>query len=122
MAWYLGNQEIVKTITCPSHPNGRVNRWSLHRHKAVLWEHGEKWAGVWECLITGESDSCEHEDRRIESVEVTYWPTPDIDHSYDVDVYVCNDCECTIDRDVADPAEDRYDAMVDVEIDFARGK
>jgi hypothetical protein len=112
----------MKSITCPAHPNGRVKPWSLHKHKAVLWEHGEKWAGIWECLITGESDACEHENRVVESVEVTFWSSPDVDSSYDVLVYVCTDCGVAIDRDEGDPEQDRFDAMVDAQIDYARDK
>lgn len=68
--------------------------------------------------------NCPHnpENWQIESVQVDYWPTPDIDSSYDVDVYVCGDCDETIPYDLADPAQDAYDAMVDAQIDMMRGK
>lgn len=67
-------------------------------------------------------NECQHNNLRVETVQVDYWSTPDIDSSYDVEVYVCNVCGVTIDLDVADPAEDRFDAMVDSQIDEVRGK
>lgn len=93
-------------------------------HRARMYMYPGKYAGIWECTNPecGASDSCDHEDRRIESTQVDYWPTPDIDRSYDVDVYVCNTCECTIDRDVADPAQDAADYMINAQIDYMRGK
>lgn len=116
---------FAKMITCPEHPNGRLHWWSLRKHQAILFLNGSKFAGLWECEPSGLSDIHEHGDFEIEPIQVDYWPTPDIDRSYDVDVYVCGGpegCGVTIDRDVADPAEDRYDAMVDMQIDMARGK
>lgn len=96
----------MKTIPCPIHPTGRVRRWSLHKHEAVLWQSGERWAGQWECLMTGRGDSCEHDNRVVESVYVDDWPTPDVDMSYSVDTYVCADCGKQIPLDEANPAED----------------
>jgi hypothetical protein len=49
------------------------------------------------------SDSC----MEIETVEVTYWPTPDIDQSYSREVYVCNLTGEQIDLEEADPELDR---------------
>lgn len=36
---------------------------------------------------------CPHENTHTESVEVTYWPTPDIDASYNVNIEVCDQCD-----------------------------
>lgn len=114
----------MKTITCPAHPDGKANWWSIHRHKAVLFEHGEQYAGIWECLITGDSDEHEHSDYEIEDVEVPD-SHPDRTDGYTTQVYICGGaegCGVTIDADVADPAEDRADALADMQIMEALGK
>lgn len=68
--------------------------------KTILFVHPHEFAGVWECQNPkcGASDSCDHEKTHTESVQVDYWPTPDIDQSYDVDVAVCDDCELTLEE------------------------
>lgn len=116
----------TKMIDCPAHPNGRLHPWS-RKHQAILFLRGSKWAGIWECQATGESDSCEHDQGwHIEHFS-DYRPTPQeidngTDHDIDWDQYVCDLCEEPIDLDVADPAVDAYEARIDAEIDFARGK
>jgi hypothetical protein len=108
----------VKTITCPAHPSGRVHPWSLTSHKAVLFEHGEQYAGQWECLRTGEEDVHEHSDYEIETVEVDD-SHPDRSDGYSYQVYVCGGpegCGVTIDADVADPDVDRAEALADMQI------
>lgn len=117
----MSDNAFAKFIPCPEHPTGRAGRFG-RKHQAILFCYPGGFAGIWECPVSGASDSCEHEERHIESVQVDYWPTPDIDSSYDVDVYVCDECGVTIDLDVANPAEDAFDAMIDSQIDFARGK
>jgi hypothetical protein len=77
-------------------------------HRAILYKYPSDNAGIWECTNSecGASDACEHEDRRIETTQVDFWPTSDIDHSYERSVYVCNACEVTLDLDLADPQLD----------------
>lgn len=57
-------------------------------------------------------EECEHPDRRIETMEVTSFATPDIDTSYDRKVYVCNICDELIEDE--DPELDEYEAQNDV--------
>lgn len=100
------NQEqYTKQIPCPEHAQGG--------HTATLYLFGHKYAGLWECPVSGASEACEHVSTHIETVEVTNFPTPDIDASYDTEVYVCDLCGCTVD---GNPAEDRADAQADAEI------
>jgi hypothetical protein len=115
------SRKITITTPCPY----VVNSWRCPECAGITitWKRGSRWAGVWECVgVCGTSDSCEHPDTRVESVQVDHWPTPDIDNSYDRDVYVCNICDETIDLDQADPAVDAYEARVDSQIMEALGK
>lgn len=92
--------------------------------RARLFLYPGKYAGIWECtnLYCGASDSCEHDDRRIETTQVDYWPTPDIDHSYEIEVYVCNNCNSTVPLEIADPAQDEAEADADRQLDYASNK
>lgn len=112
----------MKTIVCPSHPNGKAHWYSLHRHQAILWEEGEQWPGIWECLITGWSDACEHENGYdTETFTTMYMRNGEAD-DYDTEGYVCVDCRVAIDPDVANPEEDRAEALADMQIMEALGK
>lgn len=53
----------------------------------------------------------------IETVEVTSFVTPDIDNSYEREIYVCKVTGEDIDLDFADPAVDRAEALEDMEQD-----
>ena len=86
-------------------------------HKAIAYQHGHRFAGVIECVLTGESDSCEHPETRVEETED--WPTSPLDNPQTYQIYVCTVCECTAE---GDPHEDAHEAMVDAQIDMARGK
>jgi hypothetical protein len=115
---------FAKMITCPEHPNGRLHWWSLRRHQAILFLEGSKFAGLWECEPSGLSDIHEHSDYEIEEIEVDD-SHPDRSDGYTYQAYVCGGpegCGTLIDRDVADPAEDRADALADMQIMEALGK
>lgn len=99
------NERNTKQIDCPEHPQAS--------HKAVLYTFGHQYAGIWECTVTAASDTCTHESTHIESRQVDYFPTPDIDSSYDVDVYVCDECQCDTD---GSPAEDRADDIAEMQV------
>lgn len=110
-----------KTIPCPEHPNGRAHWWSLRRHRAILFCQGSRWAGIWECPITGSSDTHEHSDYDIETTE--NWPTSPTDIPQEYEIYVCGGPDgCGVVIEGEDPAADRYDAMVDMQIMEALGK
>jgi hypothetical protein len=100
----------TKNIDCPEHPG---------THEAILYCHPHLYAGTWECP-DGLSDSCEHAERHIDSRQVDYWPTPDTDASYDVEVYVCDLCGIDIDIETDDPVFDRYEAEADRQTDEMR--
>ena len=101
----------TKQIKCPEHPQ--------ESHTAVLYTFGHQYAGIWECPVTGSSDSCEHEATHIETTQVDFFPTPDVDASYDVEFYQCDACECEVD---GNPAEDRAEALADSQLMEALGK
>lgn len=65
-------------------------------HKAFIHKHGHRYAGVIECIKTGESDSCEHEDTHTEAIEVdVFEPVFGHDTREEI-VSVCDACECTV--------------------------
>lgn len=88
----------TKLIDCPEHPGD---------HQATLFCAGHRYAGIWECPVTGTSDSHEHDDYQTEDVEVP--DSPDRSDGYSYQVYVCGTCGTTIDLDEANPAEDQAD-------------
>ena len=102
-------EAYTKKITCPVHATRLGDGINC---TATLYMHGHRYAGIWECDATGESDSCEHEDRHTESVEST--PTSPFDAIYDSEVYVCDLCECTVE---GDPAYDKADMMAELSFD-----
>lgn len=51
---------------------------------------------------------CKHLERHIETIQVDYFVTPDIDESYEREVYVCDSCGITLD---GDPEVDRAEAL-----------
>lgn len=87
-------------------------------HQATVYQHPHRYSGVIECDKTGESDSCEHEETRVENFEYDTMRNGEHD-TYEAPAYVCELCEETVD---GDPREDAYEAMVDAQIDEARGK
>jgi len=105
------NEANTKQINCPEHPQAS--------HTATLYTKGHEYAGIWECPVTGASDSHEHTNTHVETVQVDYFPTPDVDASYDVEVYVCDDCECETD---GSPAEDRAEAIAEMQVMDALNK
>lgn len=74
-------------IQCPEH--------ALEAHNAVLYRNGHKYAGIWECLVTGASDVCEHEDTHTEEIEVDTTTNGEHD-TYKTSVEICDDCECEV--------------------------
>ena len=105
------DKHYTKDITCPEHPESR--------HTAVLYQNGHRFAGIWECPLTGASDSCEHPNgSEIEMVEVDD-SHPDRHDGYSYEIYVCVDCGMQTD---GDPAEDRAEAIADMQIMEALGK
>lgn len=65
-------------------------------HKAFIHKHGHRFAGVIECIETGESDSCEHEDTHHETIEVdVFEPVFGHDTREEI-VSVCDACECSV--------------------------
>lgn len=107
-------QTNTKLIDCPEHPG---------QHKAVMDVFPSDTAGYWQCPEGAEDyhdcvDSAAEgkSELEVESSQVDYWPTPDIDSSYERSFYVCagdEGCGRAIDLDVADPAEDMADRYED---------
>lgn len=91
-------------IDCPAHPG---------QHCAVMETWPSITAGYWQCPKGAEdyqdcieSANQEKSTLEIESTQVDYWPTPDIDASYERKFYVCagqEGCGRPIGLDVADP-------------------
>lgn len=118
------DQHFTKQIECPLHPahEARDHHDPDDLHQATLFCQGHRFAGIWECPVTGESDTHEHTDYEIEDVEVDD-SHPDRSDGYTYQVYVCggdNGCGVAIDLDIANPAEDAADAEADRQIDEAR--
>lgn len=105
------DKHYTKDITCPEHPQAR--------HTAVLYQHGHRYAGIWECPLTGASDSCEHPNGS--EIEVATSDHLGFGGHYQTEheIYVCVDCGTQTD---GDPAEDRAEAIADMQIMEALGK
>lgn len=58
----------------------------------------------------------------VETIEITSFSTPDIDNSYEREIYVCSVTGEDIPLDERDPVEDRIDALNDMHQDDLRGK
>ena len=98
----------TKTIDCPSHPG---------EHTAELHLYPHKYAGIWECSETGESDVHDHSEHyEIETVTSDHLG---INGHYQTDreIYVCAIDGVAIDLDVADPLVDKAEAAADMEQD-----
>lgn len=103
-AWQ--DKHYTKQIQCPEHAQAS--------HTATLYQNGHRFAGIWECPVTGASDSCEHENGT--HVEETVQDHLGFQGHYQTEhsIYVCDDCEEMVDGDPeADAAEDRADAEAD---------
>lgn len=75
-------------IDCPIHIT----------HKAHLFIHGHRYAGMWECPESGDTDSCPHFDIETEEIE-------DND-GHKSRIYVCAYCRVAVEGDPdADAAE-----------------
>lgn len=95
----------TKQIPCPEHAQGD--------HTAVLYTFGHQHAGIWECPVTGASDSCEHESTHVESVTQDHLGMQG-HYQTESSIYVCDNCECQTDGDPeADAAEAKADAEAD---------
>lgn len=105
----------TKLIQCPEHKG---------ECKATLFCEPHKFAGIWECDNTGEgiSDTHEHKDYEVETVEVDTMRNGEHD-TYEVQIYVCGGVEgCGVEIEGEDPAADRADYLADMQIMEARGK
>lgn len=89
----LGEEANTKVVTCPAHSDG---------HRAILYIFPHKYAGTYECPVTGMSDSCPHENYHTEEVENL--PTSPEDNPLSGKVYVCDDCEIQLEN--YEPEED----------------
>lgn len=97
--------QYTKQIQCPEHPQDS--------HTAVLYTFGHQYAGMWECPVTGASDSCEHESTHVEEAvqdHLGFQGHYQTEHS----IYVCDDCECQVD---GDPEADAAEAKADMDAD-----
>lgn len=56
-------EENTALIPCPEHHG---------KHQATLYQWPHEYAGVWECPVSGESDSCPHTMTEQVSVPVNY--------------------------------------------------
>jgi hypothetical protein len=113
------DDNYTKLIECPIHPahEARDHHDPDDLHQATLYLQGHRYAGIWECPVTGESDTHEHSDYEVETVEVDD-SHPDRSDGYSYQVYVCggdNGCGVAIDLDEANPAEDRAEALADMQ-------
>jgi hypothetical protein len=79
--------------------------------RVILWRHPSRWAGIFECLNEdcAASWSCEHPNTHEEMVEP--WPTGPEDNPVAAPVYVCDDCDVTVED--RDPVLDRLEAAYD---------
>lgn len=109
-------KHYTKQIECPIHPahEAKDHHDPDDLHEATLYLQGHQYAGLWECPVTGESDTHEHDDYQIEDVEVDD-SHPDRRDGYTYQIYVCGTCGVGIDRDEADPELDRLDALADMD-------
>lgn len=71
----------TKLIDCVAHPGA---------HQAVLYCFPHKWAGIWECILTGDSESHEHTNIELESIEPL--PITPTDMPAEQNMYICSDC------------------------------
>ena len=106
-------EQYTKQIQCPHLKDSK--------HNATLYCHPHKFAGIWECPY-GYSDSHEHDNYEIEDTVIDgFDPTTLYGHTQtEEQIYVCGDCGEAIEGE--SPAQDRYEAMVDMQIMEARGK
>lgn len=94
-----------KQIDCPEHPG---------QHMATLSCQGHRYAGIWDCPVTGDSDSHLHGNYETVTVE---------SDGPRYQVYVCGgDNGCGVSIETADPASDAADAAADYQICEALGK
>lgn len=105
------NDHYSKLIDCPAHPGA---------HWAILYEWGHQHGGYYECP-RGDFEEHEHDDYQIEEAEHLS-PNPDSSYYWVEKYYACGICGAPIDHDVADPEQDRQDAIDDAAIMEALGK
>ena len=76
-------------LDCPSHPR---------QHKAVLYKWPHRYGGIWECPISGESGTHDHEDLKKETVFEDRFGHEDI-YQVERQVYICGVCLVTLELD-----------------------
>lgn len=82
------DKHYTETIDCPF--EGHTG------HKATIHKWPHRYAGVIECVATGESDSCEHLETHHETIEVdVFEPVFGHDTREEI-VSVCDACECSV--------------------------
>lgn len=80
--------DLSKEIDCPAHKG---------QHKATLYCFGHKYAGIWECMLSGISDSHIHE--HIEQITEEPWPLTPTDTPADKNITICSDCGVRVNED-----------------------
>lgn len=104
-AWEDAN--LTVQIPCPEHPQDS--------HTATLYQFGHRYADVWECPVTGASDSHDHDDEPTH-VEDAVQDHMGINGHYQTEysIYVYDSCGMQADGDpMADAAEAAAEAAAD---------
>lgn len=90
------NKHYTDWVDCPAHPG---------EHSALLYQYPHRHAGIWECVATGESGSCEHEDTHMDSATQDHMGFQG-HYQTEHPIVVCSACEVTVDEDPTNPDED----------------
>lgn len=101
-------EENTKLIECPEH--------KVETHKATLYCYPHKYAGIWECNDNNEgiSDTHEHDDYEVEETVEDHLGFQG-HYQTESSVYVCGGEDgCGVVIEGADPAEDRYEASLNL--------
>jgi hypothetical protein len=118
----MAERSYTKFIPCPEHPSGRAHWWDLHKHQAILFCWPGQYAGIWECPVTGSSDSHEHADYEVEEVVQDHMGFQG-HYQTESEVYVCGgELGCGVTIEDADPQLDRLEAQADYEVDEYRDR
>jgi hypothetical protein len=101
------DKNLTVQIPCPEHPQDS--------HTATLYQFGHRYADIWECPVTGASDSHNHDDVETD-IEETVQDHLGINGHYQTEhsIYVYKDCGMQAD---GDPAADAAEAQADYEAD-----
>jgi hypothetical protein len=72
------DEHYTKQIDCPEHPG---------QHTATLYQFGHRYAGIWECPVTGDTDSHDCQEFKTETAINTYW-SQELEDTIDAEVAV----------------------------------